>query len=160
MIPGVGLSTQAATVISGLIGGIIGSLGTYYGQSRLRNKRKSEKSDWLRHALLSELESMGALDDWPLEPPDGRVPTGDWLHNQVFEGMSTELGMLSSDELHALIKFHGEAKHVRSDIQSLPSSKEDWSEIAVNSIQSHLVVTKRDHQAAIHLLSENIDNDY
>ena len=157
MTPGIGLSTQAATLISGVIGGIIGSFGTYYGQSRLQNKRNSERSDWLRHVLLSELESMKALDNWPLDPPDGGIPKGDWLHNQVFNNMSTELGMLSSDELNALVKFHGEATHVRTDIQSLLNSPDDWNDTYVNLIQSHLADVKRERQAAMHMLSEKIN---
>ena len=157
MIPDLELSAQAATLISALIGGIIGSVGTYYGQSRLRRKRESKSEEWLRHALLAELESMEALDNWPIEPPSGAVPSGNWLNNQVFESVSTEVGKLDSDELHALILFHGQANHVRSDIKSLPSSEETWPESQVNAIQDHLKAVKRNRRAAMHILSTNIN---
>lgn len=159
MISNVGLSTQAATLIAGLIGGVIGSVGTYFAQNRLQKKQKIERTEWLRRALLSELESMDALSAWPLDPDRDGIPAGNWLHNQVFESVSSELGLLNTDELHAVIKFHAEAKHVRGHIRSAIDSPGGPSDDEVDTIQSYMDTIKRERQAAIHLLYENLNPD-
>ena len=155
MLPSVELSIPATPLFSALLGGVIGSVGTYYGQSKLQEQKKSDRTKWLRRVLLAELESMDALDYWPMNPQDRGLPGGNWLHNQVFESVSVESGSLKADELYAIITFHGRARHARSDIETAHAMNQVPDQ-AIDAIQSNLKGVKRHRQAAIHLLSMNL----
>ena len=149
------LSTSTATLLSALLGGTIGSIGTYYAQYRLQKSNKERRTEWVRQALLSELETMDALEDWPHDPDKNGVPHGNWLHNQVYESISGELGRLNEDELSALIAFHAGARHVMSDIDYLSEIPEGGQEKSISVIQNHLSHIKYQRKAAIHLISKN-----
>ncbi|WP_152420559.1 hypothetical protein [Halorubrum tebenquichense] len=151
------LSTSAATLLSALLGGIIGSIGTYYAQHRLQNSKREKRTEWVRQALMSELETMDALDKWPHNPDGSGVPHGNWLHNQVYESISGELGRLDEDEMSALIAFHGGARHVMSDIDHLSELSEDEQQKSISIIHSHLSHIKYQRRAAMHLIARNQD---
>lgn len=132
-------------VIIGLIGGFGSSIAFYWYQQRVRRKT-------IRKALRRELELPKDVIERATEtdassftgPFHGEIPT------TVYESQAAEIGLLSDDELDALIAYYATAAVARNQLQSL-----DDEAVAERFFDETAPILKRNRKNAVEALSRH-----
>ena len=97
-----------------LFAAIIGVGGNYW----LYIKKRSHRRDTLRLALLSELTSMQpTIRDLDYQSSSAEMDTGHpeyFLSNNVYDGNSGNLGVLTEEEVIAIVDFYTQAAKVQA----------------------------------------------
>lgn len=88
---------------------MIGVGGSYW----LYQQRQQDRKQHLRAAFLAELEGTGFLDVWP----DASVPSYDFLSVSVYESNTDSFGLLTDDEVTALVHYYSLAKSVQDSLR-------------------------------------------
>lgn len=84
--------------------GVFGSYGIY-------RKRQSDTKSNLREAFIAEMEGTEYLDIWP---ETGRtVPAFNFLSVSVYESNTDNLGVLTEEEVSAIVQYYTRAKSVQ-----------------------------------------------
>lgn len=89
--------------------GVAGSYAIYL--QRLSDRRNS-----LRQALKAEIEGTPLLHDWPPEESK-TIPSIDVLTTTVFEENSADLGILTDQELSAVIDFYTRTRNIKEALK-------------------------------------------
>ncbi|WP_158055868.1 hypothetical protein [Halorussus halophilus] len=159
------ITTETATLISGLIGGIVGSLGNYLVQILVDNKRRERSSDDLRASLISEIESMRSIDTF--DPSSLGVPSTGFVRKNLYENSSDQIGQLSRSEAVAVINFYGGLSNLQSQVEDFKdmntsagrSSKKGKKNQMGDIINQQMADLKKARIAALQLLQKNMNKD-
>lgn len=86
--------------------GVGGSYGLY------RQRQRDAKQN-LRAAFLAELQGTGFLDVWP----ETSVPAYNFLSVSVYESNTGSFGLLTNDEVTALVRYYSRAKSLQDSLR-------------------------------------------
>ncbi|WP_411967120.1 hypothetical protein [Haloferax sp. YSSS75] len=86
---------------------MIGVSGSYY----IYRTRQNDLEENLRTAFLAEMEGVEYLDMWP--ETNYTVPTYNFLSLSVYESNSDSLGVLTNEEVEAIVQYYTRAKSVQ-----------------------------------------------
>lgn len=143
------LSPEMASLVGaviGFLGGIISSFGLYW--LRMNTRRQA-----LRKAFYQEIEIPAEGIDAAVEgdhdsfagPYHEEVPT------VIYETQSSNIGLLTPDEVEALIKYYTTALVAQNQLQNF-----DDEDIATRFFEETLPTLKSHRDAAAETLEENL----
>ncbi|MDL0140632.1 hypothetical protein PNP85_14080 [Halobacterium salinarum] len=127
MIGAVSIPAELATLGSGILGGIVGSIGNYAIQRRMEGARREDEVNALRSALLTEIETMEHFDDFDIRHRN--IPNQDSFSSTIYESNSSDIGMLSKEEAEAIVRFYGTLKNIRGEIERFDEVQHQLREI-------------------------------
>ncbi|MFD1588727.1 hypothetical protein ACFR9U_17245 [Halorientalis brevis] len=167
------ISTEVATLSSGIIGGIIGSLGNYLVQRRKETRQEHSEMVSLRSSLISEIETMNHVEDFELGPRN--LPKKGSFSKDVYENSSHKLGLLTDEEASAVIQFYGSVEKLQSHIEAFHIASRQYREIEEDRhaakqqastarnkwfslIETSFYELKKNRRAALNLLNEHAES--
>lgn len=109
------MSIIQSPISAAIIGALLGSIGTYLTRSYFRHKEKTERAQQLRRSLFYELAEMQELAAYSEDRRPSQVSLA-LTTTTVFENNAAEIGMLSSEEVEALVRFYTSAQIVSDQL--------------------------------------------
>lgn len=150
-------------IISAVIGGLAGSIGTFVIQSYFRRQDENNEKRKLRKGLIAELENMHPLETWVEESEGEGVPDIEFMENSFFNSNLNRLGILTEEEIESCIEFDQNLMLVKDRINSFNQTvavgdlSKDQVQHLIDRVNRNVESLEEKRKELVDLIDTNID---
>ena len=148
------MATGTISIIATVVVGFAGSFG-------LNHKRRKDKQRRVRKGVRAEVETVRhRLKGWSksiIEHDETGTPVYDTdpTSHTIYEGLSSEIGLLSDEEVEVLTKFYSRCNQL-SEQQRSVSLTDEPSALTQHTMLRNVIQLNRQANEVLTLLEENI----